>query len=233
MSGPVGGAPGGTATPPRPRRHDDAIGASENRHGRPASPAVYRRRRLLALVLLLAVVAAVVLFLALVWPGFATAEADQAPEPTVTVTAEAPTPTIEPVPRTAQTPFAEALPSTVLGFALTEEAEQEEWTTAGAIEAYALRYADGPGDDAVVVTVTAGQYASEAEAQVAAQALVEAAGTGGDQGEVTVEGEVAGTWVLSPGDDGTSTVTWSNGTAVLQATGPDDVVEDVYSAYPL
>ena len=32
---------------------------------------------------------------------------------------------------------------------------------------------------------------------------------------------------------GTATVTWRNGTAVLQATGPVDQIEKFYTAFPL
>ncbi|MBD5785499.1 hypothetical protein IF650_04835 [Cellulosimicrobium terreum] len=235
MSGPADG-PGTTATSPRaprPAHHGDAVGAADRRHGRPVSPAVYRRRRFVAVLGLLVVLALVVALLAFVWPGFARSDAAADPAPTVTVTAPEPTPTLDPVARTSDTAFAKVLPSTVLAFVLTGEEPVDAWTSAGAIEAYALTYADGEGPDATTVTVTAGQYASADEAAAAAAALVEAAGGADEEGEVTVGGDAAGAYSVSGDDDGTSTVTWYNGTAVLQATGPTGVVEDVYSAYPL
>jgi len=221
------------ATPPGPRRPTDAVGASDRRHSRPASAAVYRRRRLVVLVGLLLVVGLVAALLAWVWPGFARADAAPQPAPTVTVTAEAPTPTLEPVARTGTSAFATALPDTVLDLVLRADPATEAWTPARALEAYELVYADGEGDDATTVTVVAGQWATVAEAETAAADLVAAAGEPTDTGYVEVAGERAGTYAVTPAGDGLATVTWRNGTAVLQATGPADVVTDVYAAYPL
>jgi len=241
MSQSPGGGPTGRSTAPArpgtgpgvaPRRHTDATGASDRRHSRPASAAVYRRRRLVVLVGAALVVALVAGFLAWVWPGFARAEQAE-PAPTVTVTADAPTPTLEPVARTGTTAFAQALPDTVLDLALRSESATDAWTAASALEAHQLVYADGEGDDATAVTVVAGQWATPAEAEVAAADLVAAAGEPTDTGDVTVEGKISGTYAVTTGADGLSTVTWRNGTAVLQATGPAGVVEDVYAAYPL
>lgn len=242
MSQSPGGAPTGrSAAPARPggtpgsapRKPADAVGASDRRHSRPASAAVYRRRRLAVLLGAVLVVALVVAFLAWVWPGFARAGQEAEPAPTVTVTADAPTPTLEPVERTGTTAFAQALPDTVLDLVLRSESATDAWTAASALEAHQLVYADGEGEDATTVTVVAGQWATPAEAEVAAADLVAAAGEPVDTGDVTVEGEIAGTYAVTTGADGRSTVTWRNGTAVLQATGPADVVEDVYAAYPL
>ncbi|MCB7138212.1 hypothetical protein [Cellulosimicrobium marinum] len=216
----------------RPRHPADATGAPDRRHSRVATPAVYRRRRLAVLVALLVVVALVVVLLAYVWPGFARPAAEAEPEPTVTVTAASPTPTLEPAERTTSSRFADALPSTVLGLALRSDAETDTWQEADALEAYELVYADGAGATATTVTVVAGQWATDAEAEAAATALLDDAEPTAE-GDVTVDGEQAGRYAVVPGPDGTATVTWRNGTAVLQATGPADLVEDVYAAYPL
>ncbi|OLT54241.1 hypothetical protein BJF88_09860 [Cellulosimicrobium sp. CUA-896] len=208
------------------------MGASDRRHTRPVPPAVYRRRRLVVLLGLVLVVGLVVTLLALVWPGFARSDAQGEPAPTVTVTADAPTPAIEPVERTASTPFAQALPATVLDLALRSDAGTDAWTAAGALEAYELVYADAEGDGATTVTVVAGQWPTPEEAETAATALLDGAEPT-SRDDVTVEGETVGTVVVVPGDGGSATVTWRNGTAVLQATGPADVVEDVYDAYPM
>ncbi|MFF2270010.1 hypothetical protein ACFVTZ_17240 [Cellulosimicrobium cellulans] len=240
MSQSPGGSPTGRATAPaRPgagpaaRRPTDAVGASDRRHSRPASSAVYRRRRLVVLVGLLLVVGLVVALLAWGWPGFARADAAADPEPAVTVTADPPTPTLEPVARTGTTAFAQALPDTVLDLVLRSDSATDAWSTDRALEAYELVYADGEGDEATTVTVVAGQWPTVAEAETAAGDLVAAAGEPTDTGDVEVAGEVAGTYAVTPAADGQVTVTWRNGTAVLQATGPADVVTDVYSAYPL
>jgi hypothetical protein len=185
------------------------------------------------LVGLLLVVGLVVALLAWGWPGFARADAAADPGPTVTVTADPPAPTLEPATRTGTTAFATALPDTVLDLVLRSDSATDAWTAARALEAYELVYADGEGDDATTVTVVAGQWPTVAEAETAATDLVAAAGEPVDTGDVEVAGEVAGTYAVTPAADGRATVTWRNGTAVLQATGPADVVTDVYEAYPL
>jgi hypothetical protein len=154
-----------------------------------------------------------------------------------TVVLPSPTPTIAPVARQPVSAFADSLPSSVLGFALTSLAEHPPLLVAGAVEGYRLDYADGGGGTLVV---TAGQWETDAEAAAALATATAAAGTGAvpvtdggpTSGEVTVGGAVVGTWTLTQAPDGTGTVTWSNGTVVLQATGPAEVVRDVYAAYP-
>ncbi|NLE70857.1 MAG: hypothetical protein GX609_02005 [Actinomycetales bacterium] len=87
------------------------------------------------------------------------------PEPARTITLPPPTPTIDPVERAEGTAFEQALPSTVLQFALTEIVEHEPFMVAGALEAYLLTYSDG-GD--ATLTLAAGQWrtAEEAAAQL-------------------------------------------------------------------
>lgn len=223
----------------RPRQaSQDASGLRDSRHGRTPSSAVYARRRMVALVGLLALVSAVVAFAALVWPGFAAG--DESREPTeVVVTAPPATPTIDPAERTAATDFAKALPGTVLQFALRSEATSEVYADAGAIEGHEVTYADAEGDTATVVTVLAGQWGDSDEAGAAYDELIAAAIAGGaaasTTGEVEVGGEPVGTYAVTPvpGAAGTATVTWRNGDAVLQATGPVGVIEKFYTAFPL
>ena len=202
--------------------------------GGPSRPsaAVIRRRRIVVgsgaglLVLL------VVLLTAFVWPGFARSE----PEPATTVTAEPPTPTIEPSGRPKeQTAFLMAQPDTVLQLALSDAAPDKAWVDdAGAIEAWTLTYADAEGEGATTVEVHAGQWEDDDDATEAYGALVKAAGEPTDEGGVAVQEETVGEYVVTPGSaEGTAVVTWRNATAVVQATGPADLVRDFYSAYPL
>jgi hypothetical protein len=181
-------------------------------------------------------------------------------EPEV-VTLPVPTPTIEPVERPDGTAFQQALPSTVLDLALIELTADEELVAEGALESYRAVYGDG-GDREVVVTAgqwpTAEEAAAVLDAQVAAalesgetesgategeaaadeeatdgpdESAEPAAGTP-DEGVVEVDGEQVGRWVLVPGD-GTETVWWTNGTALLRATGPAGTVLDVHTAFGL
>ncbi|MET4225034.1 hypothetical protein [Oerskovia enterophila] len=222
---------------PRPASQDGS-GLRDSRHGRAPSSAVYARRRLVALGVLLALLAGVVGFAALVWPGFARAGEAEAPAE-VTVTEAPPTPTIEPVERSASTEFAEVLPDTVLQFALRSEALTDAYGDAGAIEGHELTYADSEGDAASTVTVLAGQWGDGDEAEVAYDELLEAAVAAGGEptttGDVEVDGKPVGTYAVTPvaAAAGTATVTWRNGTAVLQATGPVDQIEKFYTAFPL
>jgi len=158
-----------------------------------------------------------------------------APDPQ-TVVLPAPTPTVAPVERAAVSAFADSLPGSVLEFALTSLAEHPALLAAGALEGYRLDYSDGgPG----AVTVLAGQWPTAEEAAAAAATAAAATGVAppdADEptsGEVVVAGVAAGTWTLTQGTDGTGALTWSNGTAMLQAIGPPDVVRDVYAAYPM
>jgi hypothetical protein len=219
---------------PRPQSPERPV-LRDSRHTRTSS-AVYARRRLVALIVLLALLGGVVAFAALVWPGFASGGEAKKPAE-VAVTAPPATPTIEPVERTAETELGKAMPASVLQFALRAETATAALEDAGAIEGHELTYADGDGDGATTVTVLVGQWATDEEAEDAYQErLAAAVGAGGDAtstGDVEVGGETVGTYAVTPVDAGSATVTWRNGTVVLQATGPTDVIEPFYTAFPL
>lgn len=182
-----------------------------------------------------------------------------APEAEV-VTLPVPTPTVEPVAREDGSAFYDALPSTVLAFALAESGEAPDLLAAGAVEAWSLGYTDG----AATLTVQAGQWATpeaaaaayeriaaalvaEAEAAPETPAADETAdpsadpsasaddeqAAGPEQGAVLVDGAEVGSYTLVPRADGSATVVWSNGTAVLRGDGPLDALRDVYAAFPL
>ncbi|MBE1878669.1 hypothetical protein [Myceligenerans pegani] len=196
----------------------------------PRSAAVYRRRRIVVGVLALLVLVSLLAFSGLVWPGFLHAE-EPDPVPTVTVTASPPTPTIKPMQRPGgETAFQEALPSSVLQFALTDMAETDAADESDATEGWKATYTDG-GDLRVVVTAT--QWPNADGATTSADALTEAAGKAKESGDVKVGDDVVGRYALTPADGGQRTMTWRNGTAVLQATGPADVIKEFYRAFPL
>ena len=208
-----------------------ATASVAGRGGRKTSPAVYRRRRLVVVVGLLVIVLGVVLVAGFVWPGFWRAEATPQPVPTVTVTAAAPTPTVKAMERAGdETAFQKALPSTVLQFALGALAEAKEPKEQGALEAWNAEYADGgPGE----VALLAGQWATSDDAAAAAAAWTRAAGEADREGDVKVGKKVVGQYAIVPAKGGKAVVVWQNGTAVMQATGPADTMEDFYAAFPL
>jgi len=178
-------------------------------------------------------VLAIVLLTAFVWPGFARSEPEAPP---VTVTAPPPTPTVEATGRPEnQTAFLAALPDSVLQLAVREVAEHAPWADdLSAVEAWDVRYAEGDEADAQSVALVAGQWEDDGAAGEAYEALAQGAGEPTSTGDVTVDDEVTGTYAVTPGaQEGQSVVTWRNGTAVFQATGPSALVEDFYSAFPL
>ena len=179
---------------------------------------------------------------------------EQAPAPAAepqTVTLAPPQPAIDPVPRDALTPFFDALPSTVLGYALTEHGPDPSLVAAGALESYRMVYSDG---GTTTIAVTAGQWATPEAAAAVYQSIIQArtaevaAGGAGDAGDTTetaapgteveegpvlVGGAEVGRFMLVPRGDGTGTLTWINGTVVLQADGPAEALRDLHTAFPL
>ncbi len=208
----------------------------ERVHRRPSAEVLRRRRRVVA-GLALGLVLLVAVLTAFVWPGFA--RPDDEPLPAVTVTAPVPTPTVEPAGRPEnQTAFLKAMPDTALQLAVRGVKVHTPWEdNRDAIEAWRLTYADGndpEAEGAAVVRLVAGQWEEADEAGGVLDSLLEDAGEPTVSGDVTVDGEKAGTYAVTPGpEEGTSIVTWRNGSAVLQATGPADLVEDFYTAFPM
>ncbi|HEY0188210.1 MAG TPA: hypothetical protein VGC67_12040 [Cellulomonas sp.] len=168
-----------------------------------------------------------------------------------------PTSTVQPVTRTATTPFATALPSTVLQYALAGSDSDATWLARNAIEAYSETYTDGGSG---TVTVQAGQWATADTATTAFTALsaelptvaattgtaaatdaatgsdaVDAASTATvlESGDVLVDGVATGTYTVVDAGDGTGVALWRNGTTVFRVVGPVDDIANLYAAYPL
>jgi hypothetical protein len=214
------------------RVNSPRTGATASVGAKKASPAVYRRRRLVVVVGLLLIVLALVLVGGFAWPGFwRTSETEPQPVPTVTVTAPAPTPTVKAMERAGdETAFQKALPSTVLRFALGSLTEVKEAKEQGALEAWDAEYSDGGSAE---VALRAGQWATSDEAAEAAAAWTRAAGEAEREGDVKVGKKVVGQYAIMPAEGGSAVVVWQNGTAVMEASGPADTMEDFYAAFPL
>ncbi len=165
------------------------------------------------------------------------------------VTLPVPTPTVSAITRETGTAFYDALPSTVLAYAMDESTAAPELGTLGAYEGYRLGYTDGSS----TVTLLAGQWEDAAKATAAYAAL---SGTGAGatasatpsadasatpsatsaattSGDVTAGGAVVGSWSMTTNADGTGVLTWSNSTVVLQLSGPAGALHDLYEAFPL
>lgn len=149
------------------------------------------------------------------------------------VTLPVPTPTVSAIAREAGTTFYDALPSEVLTFALSASADSPEMVAAGALEGYQLEYTDGTRQ----VVLRAGQWPTADEADAAYAALLASIAPEGatpdDSGAVEVDGTEVGSYAMVTHEDGTGTVVWSNGTAVMELEGPADALPDLYTAFPL
>lgn len=176
-------------------------------------------------VVLVGVIVAVVLMLT----------TEDTPEPIVldaeTVTAEAPTPAVEPIERTPATAFETALPSVVRGWAVASDEAAPELLAAGALEGRTLTYTDG-AEDPVELTLLAGQWATVEAADAHLNSVVATLGAVTESGQVPAEGAPLGRFAVVDSGD-TATVVWTNGSAVLQLTGPTDAVREAYLAFPL
>ncbi len=212
--------------------------------GVPRRPSRRRQRRRRGLwigfTVLLVVLVAAGAGAALLLGGGGAPEAS--PTPVVLPT---PTPTIAPVARDTTTPFQQALPDTVLAFAVADQAEAPGAIDAGALEAYDLTYTDG----AQQVSLLAAQYATADAATAAQTALLAQAPTEPTAGSaaeptattqpvaprdeaVTVAGEPVGRVVIS-GTGGSARAVWTNGTALFVLEGPAAVVPVLYDAFPM
>lgn len=239
-----------SGAPARPGTASSSAGGARPTGTEPTASPKGRRPPVWVLVLLGLVVVGAVVAAVLLLNGRDGGQA-AAPDPEV-VTLPLPTPTVQPIPREGATAFASALPSTVLAYALAEAGEHPPFLTAGALEAYRYVYTDG----ATSVVLLAGQWETPEEASAAYAATVQAqtgavAATGaGDAGDgeeedadtstdteegavTTTDGTETGRWTLVPRGDGTATLTWWNGTAMLQLDGPVDVVPDLFAAFTL
>jgi hypothetical protein len=152
---------------------------------------------------------------------------------------------VAPAERSATTPFAASLPTTVLQYALASSAADEEWVRAGALEAYTEQYTDGGSGS---LTLRAGQFEQVDEARAFAATLVAGlpagatpaagstptAGPGLPQsGDVLAGGSPVGTFTVADAGDGTGVAVWTNGQTVLRLQGPVADVLDAYRAFPL
>lgn len=189
------------------------------------------------------VVAGVVVAVLVLGPDDGTAPA---PAVTTTVVLPVPTPTVSPVAREATSAFATALPSAVLQFALESSAPDEDWMSAGALEAWSDAYTDGGSGR---LTVQAGQWETPEEATAFAASLVGALPSAAPSGppaspaaeapelpasgDVMAGGAVVGTYTIVDAGDGTGIAVWSNGTAVFRLVAPVDEVVEAWAQYPL
>lgn len=241
MSQPGQPPPRGSRPARRPPGVGPATGSVPVAEGEDATPVRGRRRWVLPVV----VVALLVVVGGAVW-GVLHAKGT----PTVTTSTllvPSPTPTLQPVARTATSTFAASLPASVLQYALASSVNDDAWLAKGALEAYTETFTDGAG---TTLGLQVGQWATPQEATAVLGALTatpptatEAATPGATAsadasglprtGTVDAAGQAVGSYVIVDNGDGTGTATWTNGTALLQLTGPVAEIARAYSAFPV
>jgi hypothetical protein len=245
--------PAGSAAPADPGAEDERPGAEDG------TPPRRGRRR----AVLVASVVAAVLVLGGGGAYLVTRDGGGTAAAPPDVVLPSPTATAAPVARAATTPFASALPASVLQYALQGSADDADWLGQGAVEAYAETYSDGADG---TVTVQAGQWETPEEAAAVLAAVTatlpaapadatdpaaeDAAGAEPSAdptadpgaaavpavlrtGEVLVDGQPTGTVTVVDAGDGTGVAAWSNGTTVFRVTGPAADIANLYAAYPL
>jgi hypothetical protein len=150
-----------------------------------------------------------------------------------TVVLPPPTPTVTPVARDTATAFQQALPDTVLAFAVSGQTDAVDLLDAGAVEAYDVVYTDGQVDAHLraaqwptpdsAATAFSTQLAEPAPASTAAP-------TTSRDAPVEVAGTPAGRVIIV--DDGVvARAVWSNGATTFRLDGPSGVVETFYDAF--
>lgn len=150
--------------------------------------------------------------------------------PAETITLAPPSPTVEPVERGIEpTAFSAALPDTVLDLALAEMTEGGIFDDADPLESYTLVLSDGGSRS---VTVYAAQFQ---DVEATAAGWPELVADEVEQGEVTADGTVVGEWVFAAvhSETGEPAILWRNSTALLLVTGEEQLVRDVFRAFPL
>ncbi len=151
---------------------------------------------------------------------------------TITVVLPPPTPEEDPIERDTSTALLEALPGSVLQYAVSEQSEAETMLELDALEGWRLTYSGGA--DEIVLQV--GQWPTAEEATDAATALLgevpEEAMT--ERGDVAVADEVVGTMttIVDAPDATTERTIWTNSTVVFVVEGPRDATRPFYDAYP-
>lgn len=196
--------------------------SSDSPEGDAAPPA--RRSRLLLVVGAAAAVLLVVLVALLLTRG-----GDQRDPITVVTRTEpavSPSPQSDPIERDTSTALLEALPGTVLGYAVSEQTESEQMLDAHALEGWTLTYSEP--DTAVVLQV--GQWPDGKEAKAAWTALIGDAQPSAE-GDVLVGDDTVGGVVTVVDGDVERTI-WRNRSAVFVAEGPVGTTQPFFDGFP-
>lgn len=190
-------------------------------------------KKLRLAVVIVAVVIVLSVVSAFIWPGWAIREQPTPSALESATTSASPTIKATALPDDASD-LLKAMPDTVANFARTSAKASETWKSSSPTEEYTLTYSTG--DAANDVTVIVGQWSDEDAAAKQYDALQSAAsGTTLAAGNIKVDGEKTGSYIVRTNGDDTSKATalWLNGTVVFEATGAAEPVETICEEFPL
>ena len=159
-----------------------------------------------------------------------------APVPTVTTTLPVPTPATAAIDRGDGSTLFTSLPSEVRQYVLTAITPVGPAVPGGALETYDLTYDGDLAGGGASYTVHVEQWATPELAAAAAEALAAPLAPASSSGEVLVGDAVTGTFSLfgeAGGAREAGSAVWTNGTLVLQASGPALDIRNFYLAYGL
>jgi len=188
-----------------------------------AAEATPRKRRIVIAAAAVGVLVVVLVALALTRGS---GQVDPITVVTITEEAVSPSPQTAPIERDTSTPLLEALPGTVLAYAVSEQTESEQMLAAHALEGWTLTYADA--DASIVLKV--GQWPDGKEAKAAWDALIADAEPTAS-GDVVVGDDTVG-GVVTVVDGEVERTIWRNRTAVFVAQGPVGATQAFFAGFP-
>jgi len=205
-----------------------------------ANPALRRRRVTFFAFVTTVVVGGTAVFTSIFYPGFAIADAVEVVTPAATM--PAPALLRGPLERIGeQTALVKALPDKVGKWVQAGISGFMDWQNDDAVEAWTVNYLDGTAaPDAAVapaaIQLTVAQWDTPANAALFFRGQTRDIENPVMTGDVTLadNAQVAGQYVLATDPEtGIGVMWWRNGTVVIKAVGPVDLLPDFYSIYPL
>lgn len=204
------------------------------------NPTLKRRRVVAILTFVGLVVGGTAAFTAAIWPGFAVA--DPLPAPPPAAIAPATDLQLAPQERTGeQTDLIAQVPDVIGVWVQQGIGGYMNWQNDNAVEAWNVTYADGraldgPGRSPYSVQLIVGQWATGSDASAFYRSQTKTITEELISGDVTAadSGQVVGQYILYTDPyDGQAVMWWRNGTVVVKAIGPVELLPDFYSIYPL
>jgi hypothetical protein len=144
-------------------------------------------------------------------------------------------PILTPVTPIENTDLAKAIPTEDGIFAMVEQTIVTSWQAQSPVREYAMVYRDNDTASAIEFNVTVAQWTASKDAKKAFDNLKPSSGDITDSGDVVVDDLVEGQFInyTDSIDSTLGVVLWQNGTVVIQARGPKDLILNFYQGYSL